>query len=98
MSDPAVASAVEKITAFEGQTCGPAGQGGDSAATGDVDPEFADWCAATSAVDAGAGTDRGASRRRREGRSRRDQRRRRSRRGGVPGRIAKGDPGLGYGA
>ncbi len=52
MSDPAVASAVEKITAFEGETCGPASQGGDAAATGDVDPEFADWCAATSAVNA----------------------------------------------
>ena len=78
MSDPAVASAVEKITAFEGETCGPAGQGGDAAATGDGrSPSSADWCDGDVRCQHGAGTDRGASRRRGEGRSQRDQRRRR---------------------
>jgi hypothetical protein len=52
-ADAAFRSALDEISSFEIETCGPEVAGddpGEGGPTGEVDPEFADWCAAAQAI------------------------------------------------
>jgi hypothetical protein len=51
-ADNEVTAALDEISAFEIETCGPDVAGdGEDAATGPVDPEFAEWCAVALRID-----------------------------------------------
>ncbi len=52
-ADPEVAPALEIITSFEIETCGPevAGDEADEIASGDIDAEFADWCTVAAQIE-----------------------------------------------
>jgi hypothetical protein len=52
-ADPAVGAAIDAISAFEIETCGPevAGDDADQGASGPVDAKFADWCGVAAQLD-----------------------------------------------